>query len=285
MTNGKFTDMFEIAIFIAFISVCLFCAFTSLHHTTVDVVAMQTSQIDTRHLLGRDSSGLDYAYLGRPGAYLDASRLSISIGSASADRRATIFILDRKIEAYDMFSLNVTNMEDLTPLVYDDLRDWWRGFSASPEYTCTHNVACPLRAGSGGVCSDMHDKKYVFSNEAMRRRTFNPYHIHDSLTGYLFENPKNLSECKFKLQVVETGLDCNRDGVVDCETGQCGNFSCAVGCEDTCAGVVHLEYHVFVFLGSLVSDKTNDTAQVEYRWYAIQTGKSVAPLVPWVVTD
>lgn len=246
----KFGGMFEIAIFMAFIGVCLYAAFTSLHHTTQNVKQMQEYRVDTRQLQQRDSSRLDYAYLGRPGGYLDAARLSMSIGSASADRRANIRIFEEIIEPYDMYSLNVSEMSNLTPWVYSELRRWWNGFKASPEYLCPVGDSCV-----GSSCGNAVSRIYDYSS-TMKSRTFTPTHVNDAITGFLTVNPKTLEECRFKLQVVEVGQDAE--------------------------GVADLEYHIFVFLGSLVKQTTTTTVQIEYRWYECVIGSSSEP---WLQLD
>lgn len=246
----KFGSMLEIAIFMAFIGVCIYAAFTSVHHTTANVVQMQDYRADTRHLQQRDSSRLDYAYLGHPGGYLDAARLSMSIGSASADRRANIRIFEEIIEPYDMYSLNVSEMSDLTPWVYDELRRWWDGFKASPEYLCPVGSSC-----TGAYCGNAISRVYDYSGTA-KNRTFTPSHVNDAITGFLTLNPKTLEECRFKLQVVEVGQD--EDGEAD------------------------LEYHIFVFLGSLVKQTATATIQIEYRWYECVLGSSDTP---WLQLD
>lgn len=176
----KFTDTIEIAMFLGLIGICLVVSFTALRYTINDVSTMEAYHSDTRTLRQRDASNTDYAYLWRPGAYLDAGRLSLSAGAASADRRASIKLLGEEIDTRDMYSLNASEMGSTTPVVYAKISDWFENFISSQEHSHTDN-SCPFA------------EDYPFYQE----------HI-ASASGYQIPNPTELKDCRFKFQVVES---------------------------------------------------------------------------------
>jgi hypothetical protein len=90
----------------------------------------------------------------------------------------------------------------------------------------------------------------------IKARTFNPNHVTHDVPGFIFANPRTLEEARFKLQVI---------GIPD-------------------GGETRLEYHLFIFLGSLVSREAEMEHSVEYRWYAVVTGNNSTG-VPWVILD
>lgn len=78
------------------------------------------------------------------------------------------------------------------------------------------------------------------------KRTFSPSYINSGVSGYTYANPRSLDECKFKMRVVEVGTDVE--------------------------GKAILEYHVYVFLGSLVRATAGEGERLEYRWHEIVLG-------------
>jgi len=245
------TGMFEITIFLCLMSVCLTVSFTSLHCTERDVVNMHYKS-DTRQIHEVNSGGMLYGYMSRPGAYLDATRLTFSAGTASADTRAKIRVFDTLIDSYDMYMLNVSQAYNIIPEIYERIEAWWAGFSASPQYTCSYGVTCT----GANTCPNAQLNTYIFSSNTSVR-TFDPTHITASLAGFEMRNPTTLSECKFKMRVVEVGKD-----PVD--------------------GAALLEYRIFIFLGSLVKQAPGSSPQVEYRWYECVMGGAGQP---WVVLE
>lgn len=241
--------MFEIALFLCLMGVCLTVAFTSFHYTERDVINMQDTH-DVRQIKEVYTGGVLYGYMQRPGAYLDAVRLAFSVGTSSADSRAKIRVFDTVIDAYDMYTMNVGAAAQITPMIYDKLQAWWDGFEASPQYSCNYGVACLGPA----TCPNAQQNTYAF-DKAVDVRTFDPTHITPSVAGYEMANPNSLDDCKFKMRVVEVGKN-----PVD--------------------GTAILEYRIYIFLGSLVKQSAGSAPKVEYRWYECVMGSAGQP---WVV--
>lgn len=246
------TGMFEIAIFLCLMSVCLTVAFTSLHYTQQDVLAMQENIIDVRQIREVNTGGGLYSYMNRPGAYLDASRLAFSASTASADSRAKIRVFNRVIQPYDMYVMNIGSASGQAPNIYQDLVTWWKGFISSSQYNCEYGNSCT----GPETCPTARTHTYVFA-ESTDVRTFDPTHITPTLAGYEMANPTILDEAKFKLRVVEAGID-----PID--------------------GKPLLEYRIYIFLGSLVKSTPTSTPKIEYRWYECVMGSTGRP---WVVLE
>lgn len=249
------TQMVEVALFLILLSICLTVSFTSYHYADRSVAAMPYNT-DVRQIQQVSTGGMQHSYMNRPGAYLDAMRLAVSIGTASADSRATINFLGTRIEAYDMYVANAGEVTTITPQIYEKIKTWWEGFRASSEYNCIYGNACPgplVCAGNedGGTA---FENTYVFSNGSKHVRTFDPSHITPDLAGYEMANPRNLEEAKFKMRLVENGKDADGNPI--------------------------LEYRLFIWLGSLTKDKADGTPMVEYRWYECVMGNAVHP---WVI--
>lgn len=236
----------EIAIFLAVIGVCLFAAFTSLHHATMDVVTMGEYHADTRALRERDASRLDYAYLGRPGGYLSIDQLALSVAAAQYDKSAPIRLFDVQFEAHDMRVLNALDMADVGAEAYDLVNAWYAGFRQSPE------------------CTEVAGRIYEYSsadNGVNKFRTFKYDRINQDVSGFIYSNPNpgavdnGLRECRFKLQLVDITNELKPK----------------------------TEYRLFIFLGSLVREGASGAAIIEYRWYECVTGSNAGTKYPWVV--
>lgn len=251
------TEMFEVALFLAILGVCLTVAFTSFHYAERGVGEMSYNT-DVRQVQQVASGGITHNYMNRQGAYLDAMRLAFSVGTVSADSRATINVFGTTLEVYDMYVMNAGEVTTVAPAVYEKIEAWWNGFKSSPEYNCIRGNSCP----GPFLCSGDKDRgtavenTYNFSDASNHVRTFDPTHITADVAGYEMPNPRNLDEAKFKMRLVENGKDAEGNAI--------------------------LEYRIYIFLGSLTKDRADGTPKVEYRWYEAVMG-SPSGVYPWVI--
>lgn len=250
-------QMIEVALFLILLSICLTVSFTSQRFAERSVQAMPYNT-DVRQIQQVADGGLKHSHMNRPGAYLDAMRLAFSIGTASADSRATINVFGTEIKAYDMYVANAGEVTTLTPFIYDKIKTWWQGYSASHEHNCVYGNACPgpLVCAGNEAGGTARENIYLFSNSSNHVRTFDPSHITSDLAGYEMSNPRTLDEAKFKMRIVENGKDANGEPI--------------------------LEYRIFIWLGSLTAEKAGDTPSVEYRWYECVMGNATHP---WVILE
>mgnify|MGYP000887932288 FL=1 len=251
------TGMFEVALFLAILGVCLTVAFTSYHYAERGVGEM-SYKTDVRQIQQVATGGITHNYMNRQGAYLDAMRLAFSVGTVSADSRATINLLGTTLEVYDMYVMNAGEVTSVAPAIYEKIETWWNGFKASPEYNCVRGNSCPgpLLCSGNGDGGTAFENTYNFSDSGTHVRTFDPSHITPDVAGYEMPNPKTLDDAKFKMRLVENGKDAEGNAI--------------------------LEYRLYIFLGSLTKDTLNGTPKIEYRWYECVMGNVV---YPWVVLE
>lgn len=141
-------------------------------------------------------------------------------------------------------------MKQSTPTIYQSLVEWWEGFRSSPQYNCDYGTSCI----GPSTCPNARTHTYVFT-DGIDVRTFDSTHITSDLAGYKMANSTTLDEAKFKMRVVEVGTD-------------------------PTDGTALLEYHIYIFLGSLIKQTEHASLQVEYRWYECVMGGAGRP---WVV--